>query len=282
VLSIEVKNKQDLRLQTFQKESLNLYLLIESHSISASIFNATNSILYSVHALTFGKAKLDNETSKIELAYFLNEFELLKHTYSHVSVQLLNRLFALVPHSYDGGDLKELLSFNLGIKDIKTTHTDLINNAISFAYTTDFELLNFIEKTFSAAKINHAGATSIDLFLRLQSLKNSDVFLNIHSSVLELIIKKDNDLLFYNIFKWDSNEDVLYFLLFTIEQFQLNQATARLIIAGNIATNNELITLIKKYIKSVNFISSKAITKPNEQMPNHYYFNILNRHLCEL
>ena len=280
--AIEVKNKQDLRLQTFQKESLNLYLLIESHSISASVFNATDSELYAVHSLTIGHTKLDNEASKVELAYFLNEFELLKHTYRHVSVQLLNRLFTLIPHSYDGGDLKELLSFNLGIKDIKTAHTDLINNTISFAYTTDFELLNFIEKTFSASKINHAGATSIDLFLRLQALKNSDVFLNIHSSVIELIIKKDNDLLFYNIFKWDTNEDVLYFLLFTIEQFQLNQATARLIIAGNIATNNELITLIKKYIKSVSFFSSKAITKPNEHLANHYYFNILNRHLCEL
>jgi len=282
VQAIEVKNKQDVHLQSFQKESLNLYLLIEGHSISTSIFNAANSVLFSIHTLTFGHTKIGNEISSAELAYFLNEFELLKHTYNHVSVQLLNRLFTLIPHSYDGGNSKELLAFNLGLKEIKTAHTDLINNTISFVYTTDFELLSFIEKTFSASKINHAGATSIDLFLRLQTLKNSDVFLNIHSSVLELIIKKDNDLLFYNIFKWDSNEDVLYFLLFTIEQFQLNQATARLIIAGNIATSNELFTLIKKYIKSVSFISSKAITKPSDQMPNHYYFNILNRHLCEL
>lgn len=280
--AIEVKNKVDLHLQPFQKESLNLFLLIEEHSISASIFSADNSIVHHINSLTFTHPKISNASSTTELAYFLNEFGLLKHAYKHVTVQILNRLFTLVPQSYVGGNLKEVLAFNLGLKEIRNVNTDLINNAISFAYTYDFELVNFIEKTFSACKINHAGATSIDLFLRLQSLKNSDVFLNIHTSTLELIIKRDNELLFYNIFKWDSNEDILYFLLFSIEQFQLNQSTVRLIIAGNIPTNNELFTLIKKYIKTVNFISSKAITKSNEQLANHYFFNILNHHLCEL
>lgn len=280
--AIEVKNKQEIVLQSFQKELLNLTILIEDFSISACVCSADNTILFHLYTLAFTGTKDGYAFSKNHLDYFLTEFEILKHKFNQVSVQILNRLFTLVPQSYAGSNLKELLLFNLGLKEIATVQNDVINNTISFAYTLDFELLNFIEKTFSGCKINHAGASSIDLFLRLASLKNSDVFLIVHSSTIELLIKREQELLFYNVFKWGSNEDVLYFLLFSLEQFQLNPATARLLIAANLPTSNELFTLIKKHIKSINFISSKVITKPSEQLANHYYFTLLNQHLCEL
>jgi len=69
--------------------------------------------------------------------------------------------------------------------------------------------------------------------------------------------------------------------LFTIEQFQLNKETLRLQIAGNKQTNNELFDLVKKYIRNVNFVSSKALDKTVDELPNHFYFSILNKHLCE-
>ncbi len=277
----EVKSRQHFPVRAYQKGLLNLYLLIEDHSIQAAIFNDGNTELLEICAFDFSPDKKGPEHGMEELSYFLSEFGILKHKFNHVSVQVLNRLFTLVPQAYSDPNLKDLLEFNTGVQNIKTVQTNLVNNSIQFAYTYDLELLAFIEKTFSAAKIDHTGAGSIDLFLNLPFFKNSDVFLNIHHSCLELIIKSKNELLFYNIFKFDSNEDVLYFLLFTAEQFQLNKETLRLQIAGNKAANEELFGLIKKYIRKVNFVSSKALDKPVSDLPNHFYFNILNKHLCE-
>ncbi len=277
----EVKKRTHFPVRAYQKGLLNLYLFIEEHSIQAAIFNDGNTELYEICGSDFTSEKKTVEQAIEELGHFLAEFNILKHRFNHVSVQVLNRLFTLVPQAYSDPNLKGLLEFNTGAKDISTVQTNLVNNSVLFAYTYDLELLAFIEKTFSSAKIDHIGAGSIDLFLNLPYFKSSDVLLNIHHSCLELIIKSKHSLLFYNIFKFDSNEDVLYFLLFSCEQFQLNKETLRLQIAGNKPVTDELFDLIKKYIRNVNFVSSKALDKPVSDLPNHYYFNILNKHLCE-
>lgn len=277
----EVLNKQHFSVHPFQKGSLNLYMLIEPNYISASLFNSDNTLLHEINAMQFSENKSHNENPIYELSFFIKDFDILKHKYNHVFIQILNRYFTLVPSSYANGHLKELLEFNVGIKDLKIVQSISINSAIDFAFTYDFELHNFIEKTFNIAKISHSGASSIDVFMKLPLFKNTDVFLNIHSKLIELMIKKDNELLFYNVYKWDSNEDILYFLLFSIEQFQLNHSTLKLHIAANRSSSDPLFTLIKKYIRSVNFVTSKSIDTPVENLPNHYYFNILNKHLCE-
>lgn len=277
----EVLNKQHFSVHPFQKGGLNLYMLIEPDFISASIFNADNSLLHEISSMQFSENKNYNENAIYELSFFLKDFDILKHTYKQVSVQILNRYFTLVPSAYSNGHLKEMLEFNLGLTGIQTVQTIVINNSIDFAFTYDLQLYSFIEKTFNTAKISHSGASSIDLFLKLSLFKNANVLLNVHSKLIELVIKNDNELLFYNVFKWDSNEDILYFLLFSIEQFQLNNNTLKLYVAANKASNSELFMLIKKYIRSVNFVNSKSIDIPVENLPNHYYFNILNKHLCE-
>jgi hypothetical protein len=277
----EVKNKQHFKLHPYLNGSVNLHLLIEDNSISCAIFNSDNSAVHEICSSTFAAHKNNDDNLVNELNFFLKDFDVLKHHYAHISVQILNRSFTLIPKAYANGQLKDVLEFNLGIKDIKTVQSTTINNSICFAYTYNFELHSFIEKTFNTAVIRHAGAISIDLFLKLKSFAASDVLLNIHTNLIELVIKKEHELLFYNIFKWDTNEDILYFLLFSIEQNQLNAANAKLHIAANLPVNNDLFTLIKKYIRSVNFVSSKALDVPVENLPNHYYFNILNDHLCE-
>jgi hypothetical protein len=278
----EVKHKQHFIIHPYQKGSMNLNLLLEDGQISAAVFNKDNTQLYEVCRIAFNESNQHSQNLINELTFFLKDFDILKHTYAHVQIQLLNRLFTLVPKSFSNGNLKEILAFNLGLTDIKKIQQSLINNSINFVYTYDHDLHLFLEKTFNTAKIEHAGAVSADLFLKSAILKKSDVFLNIHDHVIELMVKKDSDLLFYNVFKWDSNEDILYFLLFSIEQFQLDQSTLLLSIAANLPTTHTLFELMKKYIRHIQFVSSKAIDVPVENLPNHYYFNLLNYHLCEL
>lgn len=277
----EVKNKQHFNLHPYQKGKVNLHLLIEDNSISCAIFNSTNQEVHEICYSSFTSSKNTDSNLVNELNFFLKDFDVLKHAFAHITVQILNRHFTLIPKAYSNEHIKDLLSFNTGISDIKTVQSTVINNSICFAYTYNFELHSFIEKTLNTAVIRHAGAISIDLFLKLKVFTTSDVFLNLHHDLLEIVIKKDHELKFYNIFKWDSNEDILYFLLFSIEQNQLNAANVKLHIAANLEATNDLFLLIKKYVRNVNFVTSKALNIAVENLPNHYYFNILNDHLCE-
>ena len=88
-----------------------------------------------------------------------------------------------------------------------------------------------------------------------------------------------------SVFNFSNNEDILYYLLFTMEQFELNPLHAKLVIAAQIPASNELITSIKKYVKHVSFCvhnNSLNLTGDLLQLPQHYYFTLLNQHSCEL
>lgn len=111
------------------------------------------------------------------------------------------------------------------------------------------------------------------------------MFLSLYSSHIELIVKQGSDLLFYNVFRYQNNEDILYYLLFTMEQFSLNPLYVKLVIASQTGISDELVSNLKKYIKQVSFCVNDASIKMNgdlKSLPGHYYFNLLNQHLCEL
>ena len=110
------------------------------------------------------------------------------------------------------------------------------------------------------------------------------MFLNVHEQQIELLIKKDKKLLLYNVFNTKSDEDVLYYLLFSIEQFNLNPLTLKLAFSGNRSTGDELFKAIKKYLKYADVVVSDKIIKRKdvfETLPHHYYFSLLNSVLCE-
>ena len=196
----------------------------------------------------------------------------------------LGNHFTLVPSSFYNADkAKELLEFNIGSTTDELTFTNDIND-IKLIYSVPAELKNTLDKTFPNHNFKHIGYGSLKLFFTHFQLKNADVFINLHNGQTEVLIKKDKQPVLYNIFKTQSDEDILYYVMFSIEQFELNPATLKLFISANRKTDDSLFTALKKYIKHVDFtVSDKLIVRKEafEQLPHHYYFSILNRLLCE-
>jgi hypothetical protein len=216
---------------------------------------------------------------------FVNEFDLGKGRVKKIWINWLNKHFTLVPDSFYSADkAKELLNFNVGdIKD-ETILTNEVLGDVKLVYSIPSSFKTTLDKTFPKHDIKHFGYSTIQLFFSHFQLKNADVFLNIHNQGIELCIKKDKQLLLYNMFSTKSDEDILYYLMFSVEQFMLDPTILKLCVAANRETNDELFKTLKKYIKNVNFaISDKIIGRQEtfESIPQHYYFTLLNRLLCE-
>ncbi len=207
-----------------------------------------------------------------------------KGNYKSVLVNWMGNHFTLVPASfYDAEKAKEMLEFNVGGTTGELNFTNDVND-IKLIYSVPSELKNSLDKTFPNHNFKHIGYSTMKLFFTHFQLKNADIFLNLHQGQTEVLIKKDKKPVLYNMFKTQSDEDVLYFLLFSVEQFDLNPLTLKLFISANRATNDSLFTAIKKYIKNVEFtVSDKMIVRKEafEQTPHHFYFSALNRLLCE-
>lgn len=220
-----------------------------------------------------------------KIALLVQNYSLHSRKFGKINISVLDHNFTIVPPAFaENTDLKKLLQFSSGNRDIRNGVHKHIKN-LDFYYALNYDLVNFLEKTFPTAAIYHNGVVTISSFFDQHSLKHNDLFLSIYSSNVELAVKQNGELVFYNVFDYQNSEDVLYYLLFTMEQFQLNPIYVKLVLAAQSGVKEDVIKSIKKYVRhvslSVNSISNK-LEGGFESLPGHYYFTLLNLPLCEL
>lgn len=277
------KNFFEIKEKTNQESVL--IINISEHSFELVTFSDESYSPVKLAELVFKDPFRDQIEMSDFFGQFIEEFELKSKNYKTININWLNKHFTMVPSSfYVEEKAKEVLEFNVGAVENELVFTNDVLGDIKLIYSIPTELKNAIDKLFPHHNLKHFGFSSIQLFLTHFQLKNTDVFLNVHEQQIELLIKKDKKLLLYNVFNAKSDEDVLYYLLFSIEQFNLNPLTLKLAFSGNRATDDELFKAIKKYLKYAEVVVSDKIIKRKdvfETLPHHYYFSLLNRVLCE-
>ncbi len=216
-------------------------------------------------------------------AYLLNNHFPDSKQFGKVNITLLNRDFTLLPESFAGeGDIRKHLVFSGG----NAAGTNVMHNSVKdtvVGFSTDAEVFSLLGKKFAWASIRHAAAVTPALMLTHHSLRNCDVFLQTGRSVIEICVCSGQQLKYYNVFHVETDEDILYYLLFTMEQLQLDPATVRLALAGEREVNDALHKSIKRYIQQVLFVSPDptiSIKGDASQLPGHFYFDVLHAHLC--
>lgn len=276
------KNVIELKQEKLQSEVLIINISYYGFEV-VSFTKAPFTITKIAEAVFKEPVKHADELTDLFLQ-FVSENIPNKGNYKSVMVNWLGNNFTLVPASfYDAEKAKEMLEFNVGGTNGELIFTNDVND-IKLIYSVPAELKNSLDKTFPNHNFKHIGYSTMKLFFTHFQLKNADIFLNLHQGQTEVLIKKDSKPVLYNMFNTQNDEDVLYYLLFSVEQFDLNPLTLKLYISANRATNDNLFTAIKKYLKHVDFtVSDKIIVRKEafEQTPHHFYFSALNRLLCE-
>jgi hypothetical protein len=264
--------------------SFNLSLIINNEEFMFAIFTKIYGELVELCSVRYNVAMQHGNNNVDRVQFLINNFQLVGKKYENVNISLLNSDFTILPEAFAVKEnSKDILEFSSG-RDSKNTFTHQFNN-LSFNYFIDSELIRFLERTFKNASFRHSGAAAINLLFSNRSLKKCDVFLNFNEGVFELIAKENNNLLYYNVFNYETKEDVMYFLLFMMEQFKLDQNKIKLMVAGQIEIESDLYKGLKKYIKHIEFAVNDITLNNNfkdVKIPNHFYFTLLNQHLCEL
>jgi hypothetical protein len=265
-------------------EPLNLSLLIDNELFMYALFTQNyNELIELCHIRQNESMQVEkNVTERVK--FLINNYQLSGKRFENVNISILNSDFTILPESFAVTEnSREILEFSSGNK-LKNSFSHKFNN-LSFNYFIEPELIQFLEKTFKKATFHHAGAIVINLLFNSRSLKKCDLFLNFNEGIFELLAKENNTLLYYNVFNYETKEDVMYFLLFMMEQFNLDPDKVKLFIGGQMEAEGELHKAIKKYIKHVDFVldSISPVNLNNElKIPDHFYFTLLNQHLCEL
>ncbi|MFO0322334.1 MAG: DUF3822 family protein [Bacteroidota bacterium] len=223
----------------------------------------------------------DNHASLIKA---FNYFGITKHAHKNIYINYFNNQFTLCPITfYSETNKKDLLQFNCGKIENDLILTDDITSHIKIIYSIPASLKSLFNQTFPNHQLKHSACVLSQLAVHSEDLGNEDILLNVRDNYIELVLKINNQLICVNQFTIKTEVDVLYYVLFLMEQHQLHPKSVLLSVTGNIAINSELISLLKKHITHVRLARGhkNLIYKQIEGMPQHYNYALINRIFCE-
>jgi hypothetical protein len=145
-----------------------------------------------------------------------------------------------------------------------------------------YRMLKFV---FQGADVKPyiAYATQIALY-QSQATKNT-IWLTIQEGYIEIIHCSQQKLKFHNQFPYESDTDIVYFLLSCLELLNLEAHQLQLIVEGKFTQTSSIIGLLKKYIDKVEIANREtSLTYNNSlrEMQDHQYTLYLKPILCEL
>lgn len=214
----------------------------------------------------------------------VKHFQFSKKSYNKVLLNSIDKLFTLCPTAfYKADDARSLLEFNVGSVGNRLVLTDDINSDVKLIYAIDEQLKSVLDKLYPQHQLKHSLTVLSKLMLSSDEFSKDGILLSLQNNCIEFVVKQDHKLLLANQYTVKTQEDVLYYLLFILEQYQLNPLFVNVSLMGNVEADAPLIKSLKKYIKHVHLAKGhKLLNWSNvEGMPQHFNYLLLNRVFCE-
>jgi len=142
-----------------------------------------------------------------------------------------------------------------------------------------------VKQYFPDAQLCHHSTSLITCLM--QKYRNTDtaysLFVNTASDHIDILRIKDKKLDYYNSFRYNTAEDFMYYLVFVVEQLGLNPESVDVFLMGEVEKQSPLVDMVRKYIRNVRYAERNTDFSYSfvfDQLPGHYYYNLLNASLC--
>ncbi|AWX45678.1 hypothetical protein HME9304_02705 [Flagellimonas maritima] len=215
-----------------------------------------------------------------ELKSILNQGKNIGHDFSEVVVIHKNSLFSLVPKAlFNKEELPNYLKFNAKIMaNDQIAYDEIANHDIINVYIPFTNVNNYIFDLFGEFEFKHSGTVLIATLLKQsRTIKASICYVQVSEKEMEVVIISEKKLLFYNHFEYKTNEDFLYYLLFSLEQLQLNLENIHLKLFGLVEEDDAIYGLCHRYIKNVSVFIPTNPLFPIEHLESQAIdFTVLN------
>ena len=193
---------------------------------------------------------------------------------SEVKLIYYNKTSTLVPSTlFDHKNSLNYLKYNTSINiDDIAANDQVLNHDINNVYIPNTEINNFIFEKFRTFDFFHYSSLIIEKISNELAEKFSEkVFVNINDGFIDILFFKDKKLMFYNSYDYNSDEDILFYLLFCFSELKLNPDEIHTVFSGSIDLDSKLYELIYTYVRNVELIDPIDIDGID--------FNVLNSNI---
>lgn len=288
-----VFDKIDPQFESISGPDCSLSLLLRQDGFSISIIHISSGKILRLASFVFNSniSKLNNpaewpangtEYSKL---LFSSEFFLKK--YGQVYVAADSFKFTTAPYNFLQLDkTSEIISAS---HEMRTDEDSFIEPVFDLGPAIATVLPKYVsdlcEKAFPNSILRSAPAVFIKGVIRQNSqLITRQVFINMHHDYFEIAAIQGLRLQYLNAFKYSAPSDVLYYVVFILEQLGLVPSEQDIVLMGNIDQDSLVVNELKMFCASVQFARNPEGMEYGEmfgEMKLHRFFTLLNIHLCE-
>jgi hypothetical protein len=274
-LTMTIKSKISL----ISKEILSIQASL--NGLSFCVLDITQNEIIFFKELIFEGQKKPLEIEKILVNEFKTNLNLQKE-FKKVNLIHYNNLCTFVPKGlFDENKLVDYLKFDNKIFESDFVVSDEVNVIEAKAVYVPFvNLNNFFFECFGSFEYYHANVILLNKILNQPISITENLYCNVSNSTFELIYIKEGKLNLYNSFQYNTTEDFIYYILFSIEQLKLDTESIKLVLLGNIKVNDTLYSILYKFIRNVSFweesITHVISEKYKEKINNYNHFSLLN------
>ena len=179
---------------------------------------------------------------------------ILSASYDEIVVLHENNLATIVPTAlFDEAYLGSYLQYNTKVFETDFFAFDpLPNYHMNTVYIPYANLNNFFVDHFGTFTYKHVNSVLVSKLLDLsKNVDDKKMFVHLAATHFEIIIVQNQHLLLFNTFEYKTPEDLIYYLLFTAEQLNMNPETFKLEFLGTIAEDDAFFKIAYKYIRNV-------------------------------
>ena len=250
----------------------NLLIKIGMDSFSYAIVNRSTKkviVLYDEQECTnslFNLSERFEKDSNLNLPY--QETKLAIYTDDEISI----------PNDFFDENSVELHSKLLKNNTFKNTFKQ--NH---FNFTTIFGLNKSLQDILTTQLSNlKIYPHSAGLLALAEDFKDSQLFLDFTANSFNALFIKDEKVIFQKCFETENIEELNYFVLFLINQLSINCIDITVHLSGIINEGDNKYQCLQKYFSKIEFVklNSEILLNILEDMPAHYYTNILALNKC--
>lgn len=206
--------------------------------------------------LLAAQAKQDSTLEKVQVQKELESFiaGLPFKVDQCLSTQVLVNFnkFSLVPdHLYSKGAGKSILSYSCRLEKGDNIYTDHWHNSEAMlVYALPLNIMEWCTKNFNSLSFRHQ-STAIEQLYQLYPKDKTFAFLFVERGCADLYLARNAKVFWYNKFSFQTEEDLLYYVLYSLEQNRFLATELEMQVAGQVLKGEKLYKLLSRYIGTV-------------------------------
>ena len=226
---------------------------------------------------------IESTRRREDLKEILSHNPILKFPFSKRSILMANRECVFIPEEvYEEAKNEWYIQSSFGEnfegKCIAQKLPELRNYLV---FKLPSWLTNEFNEYLSGASIQHSTALLVESIFRI-SKQTTELTVHIHfkRSFFEMVVFKQGKMLFYNSFAYQTSEDIAYFIMYALTQWEFE--TKSISVSGVLDNNSDELYWLRKYLQEINIFPSKylMVYPAALEIPSNF-LNLLNPSLCE-